>query len=108
MNDDIAQIEGLIKDDFMAYVAGWRDADNAAGKETRDIQDAISGLRQETRGNPPLAYPDGVRERLFQERAQQNLAQALVARSGLPGVSVVGSGNVGASFVSGREVGSYG
>jgi hypothetical protein len=108
MNDDIAQIEGLIKNDFMAYVAGWRDADNAAGKETRDIQDVISGLRQETRGNPPLGYPDGVRERLFQERAQQNVVSALVARSGLRDVTVAGSGNVGASYVSGREVGSFG
>jgi hypothetical protein len=107
MTNDIGKIEALIKSDFLNYNTGWRAADNAAGQETREIQGVIAGLREETRGSPPLPMPDGVRDRLFTERMNQNLARQIVARSGVTGITVVPTGNGGAAQVSDREVGNY-
>jgi hypothetical protein len=107
MTNDIGKIENLIKSDFMAYNAGFRAADNAAGQETRQIQGVIAGLREESRGSPPLPMPDGVRDRLFTERMNQNLARQMVARSGVAGITVVPTGTGGAAQVSDREVGNY-
>ncbi len=61
----------------------WNALDAAAGREVAQIQGAIAGLRVETRDG---ASNDGVTWRLFDERAQQNVAKQIVKLANLPGV----------------------
>ncbi|MBK7861649.1 MAG: hypothetical protein IPJ65_24145 [Archangiaceae bacterium] len=98
---------------FVTAMAGWEGADIAAGIETKDIQSVIATLRAETRGDPTdnQLFPDGMKNRLFDERKTQSLAKRIVMESGLTDVTVVpplGGPTGGAAGVSSREVGDYG
>jgi hypothetical protein len=103
-----------VRTDFLAMLNGWQAADIAAGQETLAIQGAIGSLSMEARGDPSTsAFPDGMRQRLFDERKTQTIAKRIVTESGLAGVSVVpATGGAlpagGAPGVSSREVGDYG
>ena len=104
---------GQVANDLLAeftalrVLASWNSDDQLAGDEVRKIQGAIANLRVETREG---SGGDGIAWRLFDERAQQNVAKQIVKLANLPGVKPIADpgGNDptrGPNGISRREVG---
>lgn len=85
--------------------AAWDTGDHLVGAEALQIQGKISQLREEIR-----EPPNGVAYKLYQERAQQQIAKQIVQNSRIGGLRVIEGGGgfsptQGPNFVSRREVG---
>lgn len=104
--NDSSAVASAMKNRYVNFYGGgaWQSMDDLAGDETRDIQNVIGALRAQTR-DVSTGPGSPVRDLLFQERRNQDIAKAIVLRSGVPGITVVPGG---ASAISARETGDFG
>jgi hypothetical protein len=70
----------------------WRQLDRAAGRESKDIQSNIGGLRDQLTQGIVSANPGNLRDRLYTRLAAQQLTTQILALAGQSDVSILDVG----------------